>query len=165
MFRRLKLSVTRGPINNSSSIISLFLFNLFPQQSILGTLEFWCLCCTYGCCTTKQNNTEKGYSYIPSTSQPLIHPNTPLHTHPPSRLAHSEVLEKGTVRNYGDGNEGKILISGGGTSGSYFQIIQDGGGVLSPLIKALSMCATPREGSRCQEQRPCIRKQEFISVW
>ena len=45
MFRKLNLSVTWGPINNSSYDISLFLFNLYLQQYIIDVLDFPSLCC------------------------------------------------------------------------------------------------------------------------
>ena len=70
MFKRLKLSVTWGPINNYSSGISLFLFNLYPQHSIINILEFPHLCRNARYCTTKWHNKEKGESYIPSTNHP-----------------------------------------------------------------------------------------------
>ena len=109
MFRRLKLSVNWVQINNSSSGISIFLFNLYLQQSNMGNLEFRSLCRTAGCCTTKWHNTEKGDSYIPSTSQPHIHPNLPVHTCWNSQVARSEVLSEGGVGDYRDGNKGKLL--------------------------------------------------------
>ena len=59
MFRRLKLGVTWGPINNSSSDISLFLFNLYLQQSNIYVLEFLSLCISAGYCTPKWHKKEK----------------------------------------------------------------------------------------------------------
>ena len=132
VFRGLRLSVTQVPVDKFSSGISLFLFNLYLQQSILGILEFQSICCTSGCCTTKRHSTEKGESYTPSTSQPLINPYPPFHHHPPSQEAHSEVLVEGVVGNYGDGNEGKLFLHGGGNPGSHCKIFRDRRGGSSP---------------------------------
>ena len=79
MFRRLILgSVTGPPINNPSSDISLFLYNLYLQHSIPDILEFPPLYRTSGCCTTTWRNREK---IDPSTSQTLTHPHPPFQIH------------------------------------------------------------------------------------
>ena len=75
MFRRLKLSVTQGPINESSSDISLFLSNLYLQHSIIDVLEFPSLFFTAVYFTTKWHNKEKRESNIIYTTQP---PKSPL---------------------------------------------------------------------------------------
>ena len=87
MFKRLKLSVTWGPINNSSSGISLFLFNLYLQNSIINILEFPYLCRNAGYCTTKWHNKEKERV---TSHLPLIHPNHPFRPRPPSQAAYSK---------------------------------------------------------------------------
>ena len=87
LFRRLQLSVTWEPINNSSYDISLFLFSLYLQQSIIYVLQFLSLCRTTGYYTTKQHNI-KHYRVI--SHVPFIHPNPPFHTCLPYEVACSE---------------------------------------------------------------------------
>ena len=87
MYRRLKLCVTWGIINNSSCDISLLLFNLCLQKYIIDVLEFPSLCHASGYCTTKRHNKEKERV---TSHLPLVHPNAPFHLHPPSQAACSE---------------------------------------------------------------------------
>ena len=93
MFRRLKWSVTWGPINNSFSDNSFFFFNLYLQQFVIYVLAFPYLCFNYVYCTTKWHNKEKWESYIPSTTHP---PNSPH----PSSSAFSGGLFRGLDPNY-----------------------------------------------------------------
>ena len=86
-YKRLKLSVTWGPITSSSSYISLFLFKLHLQQCIIYVLKFLSLCCTARYFTTKSHNTEKKRVTSHLT---LIQPNPPLHPSPPSKAACSK---------------------------------------------------------------------------
>ena len=87
MFSRLKLSVTWVPINNSSSHISLFLFNLYLQWSIIDVLEFLYLCSASGYCTTKQHNKEKEKV---TSHLPPIWTNTSFYPRTPSQTACSK---------------------------------------------------------------------------
>ena len=169
MFSRLKLSVTWGPINNSSSDIYLFLFNLYLQQSIMDIIEFPYLCRNSGCCTTKLHNKEKRESYIPSTSQPLIHPNPPfrpwllsLWAISPSPTFSLISSEKGFLL----GNEGKLLLRGSsGNPGYRHRRIWDAGGGLTPLLRGVSQCTTPGEGARGKYRQPRSRGKLGASNW
>ena len=82
MFRRLKLSLTWGLINNSSSDISLSLFNLYPQHTIIDVLDFSSICRYVRYRTTKRQNKEKIESYIPSTTHPTKYPLPPSSVFP-----------------------------------------------------------------------------------
>ena len=138
MFSRLKLSVTWVPINNFSSDISLFLFNLYLQYSIMYILEFLYPCCTAGCCTTKRHNIEKGESYIPYTSQPLIHQNPPFHTRLPSQAVCSERLVAAAISNHGDVIKGKnASAAAAGILDLVFKESEAGGRCLPLLLWAV----------------------------
>ena len=69
VFRKLKLgSVTGPPINNPSSDIFIFLYNLYLQHYIEDIIESTLLLHTNGCCTTKRPNREKRDIYNQSPS-------------------------------------------------------------------------------------------------
>ena len=69
VFRRFKLSITWGPINNSSSDISLFIADLYFQQSIVDFLQFPSL---FYCWVLHNQMTQyrKRESHIQSTTHP-----------------------------------------------------------------------------------------------
>ena len=70
MFRRLKLSFTWGPINNSSCDISIFFSNVYLQQSIIDVLDFPSLCRTSRYFTTnRQNKKRELYPIYHSSTQ------------------------------------------------------------------------------------------------
>ena len=119
----------------------------------MGILDFHSLSNTSRCCTTKQDNTEEGDSYIPSTSQPRIHLNPPFLPHQPYLEACSKGLAEVFIGKYGDGNEVKLLLRDGGNPGYRRQRIRGRGGYLTPLFRSGSLCATPGEGAYWQDQR------------